>query len=205
MKGLSVFKSHLACSNITPVTDDSGDEVAAAKLWAVYMSEAEKYDRALVESWKSDMDGLLIFVSVQRCGQVLIRQIRFFRHRQVSSLLVYYGGAANPARFLMFDFPSISGIYSNLTVQVQGKVKWPRTSALRSAENCQINVREVYWPRLDNTDVRPLLRFFGLAGTKNIQPLIPPIKTGSRSHPAELAERGPRRCQLTPVFHLLPL
>jgi hypothetical protein len=65
MKGLSVFNSHLACFNITPVTDDSGDEAAAAKLWAVYISEAEKYDRALVESWKSDMDGLLIFVSVQ--------------------------------------------------------------------------------------------------------------------------------------------
>jgi hypothetical protein len=111
-----------------------------------------------------------------------IRQIRFFRHCQVSSLLVYYGGAANPARFLIFDFPSISGIYSNLTVQVQGKVKWPRTSAFRSAENCQINIREVYWPRLDNTDVRPLLRFFELARTKNIQPLIPPIKTGSRSY-----------------------
>ncbi|KAJ7797687.1 hypothetical protein B0H14DRAFT_3547526, partial [Mycena olivaceomarginata] len=38
------------------------DELASAKLWAVYISEAEKYDKALVESWKSDMDGLLIFV-----------------------------------------------------------------------------------------------------------------------------------------------
>jgi hypothetical protein len=28
----------------------------------VYISEAEKYDKALVESWRSDMDGLLIFV-----------------------------------------------------------------------------------------------------------------------------------------------
>ncbi|KAJ7925352.1 hypothetical protein B0H13DRAFT_1559231, partial [Mycena leptocephala] len=27
-----------------------------AKLWAVYVSEAEKYDRGLVESWKSDME-----------------------------------------------------------------------------------------------------------------------------------------------------
>ncbi|KAJ7899658.1 hypothetical protein B0H13DRAFT_1446576, partial [Mycena leptocephala] len=34
-----------------------------AKLWAVYVSEAEKYDKSLVESWKSDMEGLLIFVS----------------------------------------------------------------------------------------------------------------------------------------------
>ncbi|KAJ7825329.1 hypothetical protein B0H13DRAFT_1452798, partial [Mycena leptocephala] len=33
-----------------------------AKLWAIYVSEAEKYDRGLVESWKSDMEGILIFV-----------------------------------------------------------------------------------------------------------------------------------------------
>jgi hypothetical protein len=38
------------------------DEAAAAKLWAVYVSEADKYDRGLVEGWKSDMEGLLIFV-----------------------------------------------------------------------------------------------------------------------------------------------
>ncbi|KAJ7455577.1 hypothetical protein FB451DRAFT_1516344 [Mycena latifolia] len=41
--------------------DDPSEEAAAAKLWAVYVSEAEKYDKALVESWKSDMEGMLIF------------------------------------------------------------------------------------------------------------------------------------------------
>ncbi|KAJ7657731.1 hypothetical protein DFH06DRAFT_1044901 [Mycena polygramma] len=40
------------------------DETAAAKLWAVYVSEAERYDRALVETWKSDMEGLLIFAAL---------------------------------------------------------------------------------------------------------------------------------------------
>jgi hypothetical protein len=30
----------------------------------VYASEAEKYDRSLVESWKSDMEGMLILASV---------------------------------------------------------------------------------------------------------------------------------------------
>jgi hypothetical protein len=34
-------------------------------MWAVYVAEAEKYDRGLVESWKSDMEGMLIFVRVQ--------------------------------------------------------------------------------------------------------------------------------------------
>ncbi|KAJ6555015.1 hypothetical protein DFH09DRAFT_1365966 [Mycena vulgaris] len=41
--------------------NDPSEEAAAAKLWAVYVSEAEKYDKALVESWKSDMEGMFIF------------------------------------------------------------------------------------------------------------------------------------------------
>ncbi|KAF7344266.1 hypothetical protein MVEN_01717900 [Mycena venus] len=40
------------------------DESAATKLWAVYISEAEKYDKALVNSWRSDMDSLLIFAGL---------------------------------------------------------------------------------------------------------------------------------------------
>ncbi|KAJ6533614.1 hypothetical protein B0H19DRAFT_1272259 [Mycena capillaripes] len=43
---------------------DPGEEAAAAKLWAVYISEAEKYDKRLVESWKSDMQGMLIFAGL---------------------------------------------------------------------------------------------------------------------------------------------
>ncbi|KAJ7119814.1 hypothetical protein C8R44DRAFT_878206 [Mycena epipterygia] len=43
---------------------DSSEEAAAAKLWAVYISEAEKYDKSLIESWKSDMEGMLIFAGL---------------------------------------------------------------------------------------------------------------------------------------------
>ncbi|KAJ6600395.1 hypothetical protein DFH09DRAFT_1497947, partial [Mycena vulgaris] len=43
---------------------DPIEEAAAAKLWAVYISEADKYDKALVESWKSDMEGMLIFAGL---------------------------------------------------------------------------------------------------------------------------------------------
>ncbi|KAJ7919840.1 hypothetical protein B0H13DRAFT_1605852 [Mycena leptocephala] len=39
-------------------------QLASAKLWAVYISEAEKYDKAQVEGWKSDMEGLLIFAGL---------------------------------------------------------------------------------------------------------------------------------------------
>ncbi|KAF7343192.1 hypothetical protein MVEN_01750400 [Mycena venus] len=44
--------------------DADRDELASAKLWAVYIDEAEKYDKALVEGWKSDMEGLLIFAGL---------------------------------------------------------------------------------------------------------------------------------------------
>ncbi|KAJ7119761.1 hypothetical protein C8R44DRAFT_982405 [Mycena epipterygia] len=43
---------------------DPSEEAAAAKLWAVYVKEAEKYDKSLVESWKSDMEGMLIFAGL---------------------------------------------------------------------------------------------------------------------------------------------
>ncbi|KAJ7152503.1 hypothetical protein C8R46DRAFT_913155, partial [Mycena filopes] len=47
------------------LTDSNPEnEHAAAKLWAVYVSEAEKYDKSLVESWKSDMKGMLIFAGL---------------------------------------------------------------------------------------------------------------------------------------------
>ncbi|KAK7038465.1 hypothetical protein R3P38DRAFT_2906124 [Favolaschia claudopus] len=47
-----------------PKYADSGDEAAAAKIWAVYAGEAEKYDKGLVQSWKSDMEGMIIFAGL---------------------------------------------------------------------------------------------------------------------------------------------
>ncbi|KAJ7092275.1 hypothetical protein B0H15DRAFT_905651, partial [Mycena belliarum] len=36
-------------------------EQTSAKLWSIYIDEAQRYDTALVESWKADMEGMLIF------------------------------------------------------------------------------------------------------------------------------------------------
>jgi uncharacterized membrane protein len=47
-----------------PSDEDPSHDRAAAKLWSVYISEAEKYDKGLVESWKTDMEGMLIFVCI---------------------------------------------------------------------------------------------------------------------------------------------
>ncbi|KAJ7084703.1 hypothetical protein C8R44DRAFT_561806, partial [Mycena epipterygia] len=32
--------------------------------WSIYVGEAEKYDKALVESWRSNMDSILIFAGL---------------------------------------------------------------------------------------------------------------------------------------------
>ncbi|KAJ6449666.1 hypothetical protein C8R45DRAFT_883937 [Mycena sanguinolenta] len=40
------------------------EDDAASKLWAVYAAVAEKYDKRLVESWRSNMDGMLIFAGL---------------------------------------------------------------------------------------------------------------------------------------------
>ncbi|KAF7341588.1 hypothetical protein MSAN_02055900 [Mycena sanguinolenta] len=37
------------------------NEEACTKIWSIYVGEAERYDAALVESWKADMEGMLIF------------------------------------------------------------------------------------------------------------------------------------------------
>ncbi|KAJ7162494.1 hypothetical protein C8R46DRAFT_1104841 [Mycena filopes] len=40
------------------------DEASWAKIWSVYISEAKSYDKALVDRWKEDMAGLLIFAGL---------------------------------------------------------------------------------------------------------------------------------------------
>ncbi|KAJ7175108.1 hypothetical protein C8R43DRAFT_597924 [Mycena crocata] len=37
------------------------NDEACEKLWAIYTDEAERYDEALVQSWRGDMEGMLIF------------------------------------------------------------------------------------------------------------------------------------------------
>ncbi|KAJ7445922.1 hypothetical protein FB451DRAFT_1292507 [Mycena latifolia] len=46
-----------------PTLYESGDE-PYAKIWSVYVSEAEKYDKALVDSWRGNMNGILIFAGL---------------------------------------------------------------------------------------------------------------------------------------------
>ncbi|KAJ7115684.1 hypothetical protein C8R44DRAFT_709055 [Mycena epipterygia] len=49
---------------IETVESDASTEAASAKIWAIYVGEADKYDKALVESWRSNMDSILIFAGL---------------------------------------------------------------------------------------------------------------------------------------------
>ncbi|KAJ7708173.1 hypothetical protein B0H17DRAFT_1191664 [Mycena rosella] len=50
-----------ATGDINAHYTEAESEAACAKVWAIYVGEAERYDKRLVESWKGDMDGMLIF------------------------------------------------------------------------------------------------------------------------------------------------
>ena len=53
--------SHVAPAESHDRDTDEYDE-GAAKLWSVYVQEAESHDKALIETWKDDMEGIIIFV-----------------------------------------------------------------------------------------------------------------------------------------------
>jgi hypothetical protein len=64
----------------------ANDEAASSKIWSVYIGEAEKYDKALVESWRNNMDAILIFV--RGYFVVEIQQLTDSPSRRVSTLQV---------------------------------------------------------------------------------------------------------------------
>lgn len=53
MSAVGAINSHGQTSNY----DDP-----SSKIWSVYVAEADMHDKTLVESWKADMDGILIYV-----------------------------------------------------------------------------------------------------------------------------------------------
>ena len=52
---------HVAPAESHDRDTDEYDE-RAAKFWSVYVQEAESHDKALIETWKDDMEGIIIFV-----------------------------------------------------------------------------------------------------------------------------------------------
>lgn len=91
----------------TPAVDSS------PQIWSICLSHADKFDRALVETWKGDMDGILIFVG-------------FHIHLLPSCLLTDFlqSGlfSAVVTAFLIISYPNLQPdvpvISANLTAQV---------------------------------------------------------------------------------------
>ncbi|KAJ7844829.1 hypothetical protein B0H13DRAFT_1647769, partial [Mycena leptocephala] len=92
--------------NINPLASDPSTEAAASKIWAVYVSEAEKYDKSLVEGWKSDMEGMLIFV------------------RSVSDRPIYKAGlfSASLTAFIVESYKALIPDSGDMTVQLLGQI-----------------------------------------------------------------------------------
>ncbi|KAJ6542880.1 hypothetical protein B0H19DRAFT_1310917 [Mycena capillaripes] len=88
------------------------EDAAAAKLWAVYVSEAEKYDRSLVETWKSDMEGLLIFVGNLNF-QIASVLTRVMQAALFSAILT---------AFLVESYKSLTPDPGDLTVHILGQI-----------------------------------------------------------------------------------
>ncbi|KAF7367985.1 hypothetical protein MSAN_00864200 [Mycena sanguinolenta] len=60
-----IMTPHSVYPTIPPPQDQADrEELAGTKLWSFYVSQAERYDKALVEGWRSDMDALLIFAGL---------------------------------------------------------------------------------------------------------------------------------------------
>jgi hypothetical protein len=54
-------------------------------MWSIYLSEAERYDKALTQGWKDDMDGILIFVRS-------LTHFNFARRRSTFIAFIALGG-----------------------------------------------------------------------------------------------------------------
>jgi hypothetical protein len=96
-----------AIMETTPVVDTS------PQIWSICLSHADKFDRALVETWKGDMDGILIFVGfhidlLPSCLLKPFLQSGLFSAVVTAFLIISYPGLQ----------PDVATINANLTAQV---------------------------------------------------------------------------------------
>jgi hypothetical protein len=59
--------SHENCNSVLseillPAPSNSAGDDPSTKMWLLSISQADKYDAAIAEGWKADMDGILIYV-----------------------------------------------------------------------------------------------------------------------------------------------
>jgi len=58
-------------------TDLTGGDEPSANMWALSISHATKHDAAMIDRWKSDMDGILIYVRLKMAHRRLEHHLPF--------------------------------------------------------------------------------------------------------------------------------
>jgi hypothetical protein len=59
---VDIFAFHNSFSDSCFPGEKYGD--SSDTVWSMYLTEAEKQDKDVIESWKGDTDGILVFVSL---------------------------------------------------------------------------------------------------------------------------------------------
>ncbi len=54
--------SSLFSDIVLPAPPNPASDDPSTKMWLLSISQADKYDAAIAEGWKADMDGILIYV-----------------------------------------------------------------------------------------------------------------------------------------------
>ncbi|KAF5369499.1 hypothetical protein D9758_002513 [Tetrapyrgos nigripes] len=86
----------------------TADDQACEKMWSIYIREAQRYDKALVEGWKEDMAGMLLFSALYSAS--------------LTAFLIesYKTLQPDPAQDTVFLLSKISQQLSNSTVLSSG-------------------------------------------------------------------------------------
>ncbi|KAI0058992.1 hypothetical protein BV25DRAFT_1901867 [Artomyces pyxidatus] len=109
----------------------------AAKLWSVYVGEAENHDKALIETWKDDMDNIIIFAGLYSASltaflvesyqnlqpspatqSVVLMQQSLNVLITISQQLATNGSQVPAAQSANYPFPTFSPSLSNVRVNV---------------------------------------------------------------------------------------
>lgn len=98
---------------------------ASGKVWSVYLSEAERVDRALAENWKGDTEGILIFVRIVLSDPPPTQALTFVYPRLVSLLLPWqHSSLRATSNCPLIPPPQLSSFYNRYPTN------FPRRAAL---------------------------------------------------------------------------
>ena len=104
-RGTLTFPFHNLYLIYLRLDENHGD--SSDGLWSMYLTEAEKQDKEVTESWKGDTDGIIVFVSL-----ALVYLIRFQRLIHISKTGLF---SATVASFIIESLQNLSPDSSDTT------------------------------------------------------------------------------------------